>query len=67
MVTSALSITFDSCFSVLKGYVKLVRDHNELYGAPVRKQNLLYSCCLLFLLLDLVRYLAAQMPAVCKE
>lgn len=67
MVTiSAIQITLDSCFSVLKGYVKLVRDQKKLYGALVMKQNLMYGL-FLPLLLALVRYLAAQMTAVCKE
>lgn len=69
MVTiSAIPITLDSCFGVLEGHVKLVRGQNELYGAPVMKQNLICSCSLFVsLLLHLVHYLAAQMPAVCKE
>lgn len=53
---------------MLKGHVKLVRDQNELYGAPGMKQNLICSCfLLLFLFLHLVHYLAAQIPAMCNE
>lgn len=67
MVTiSAIHITWDSCFRVLKGYVNLARDQNKLYGVLIMKQNLI-SGLFLSLLLDLVHYLVAQMPAVCKE
>lgn len=69
MVTiSAIPFTLDSCFCILKEHAKLVKDQNKIYGAPVMKQNLLCSCSLfLSLLLLLVLYVVAQIPAVCKE
>jgi len=38
--------TLDTCFSMLKGRVKLVNDQNKLYTALAMKQDLIYSLSL---------------------